>query len=398
MSKDNMQISIKGHVLIKDETNNKVLLDKDNAIHPQNMARMIARALSNEPNSSIYRIAFGNGGTFKDVGDNTVFNSPNDGSTSGWESRLYNETYSEIIDEEDVDIGFDPGSSGPNVVRPGGGSVSDSDPDGAGVVSAEAGLKSNIVITTFLNENEPLGQDSSIVTPSGLGDFIFDEIGLYSPGKDAAAVPSYASVNVDNKTSTSATPLSGNTAYDISVTIINDENPLGITYEATITTPSSGTGTSGALTYGDLCEGINDGTWFTENLSTIQDYIYAFITDDSNGAYSTITGEQSYGLLTFQTKESGAGVSLTLNCQQDTPTDLFNALTGNICTKCNVSSSSGADAGVANDPNTPDNERERLLTHLIFSPIPKAADVSISIQYTLTVSVSNTSDAVVNVV
>jgi len=64
-------------------------------------------------------------------------------------------------------------------------------------------------------------------------------------------------------------------------------------------------------------------------------------------------------------------------------------LTGD-CTKVDTSLSTGVNAGVQNDAANPGNERERLLTHITFSPILKKANRIIEIEYTLTVSVSQT--------
>lgn len=387
----NMQVSMVGHVLIKDETNNKILVDKYNAIHPQNMSRILARALSNESNSYIRRIAFGNGGTFKDVGDNLIFNPPNDGEVSGWESRLYNETYSEVVDETDANFGVDEGSSGPNVVRPGGGSDPLSDPSGGGVVSQEAGLKSNVIVTVFLNEGEPSGQDLSIITPSGNDIFTFDELGLYSPGKPAVSSPGFASINVGDKNSEDISPIPVNSTLNIDLIVD------GSSYSAVLTVPVSGTGPSGEITYGDICEGINTGSWITSG-DDISDYVYVFINDISGGTYSSIIGRNSFGLFTFQSKTVGSTSSVELGCDINDADDFSNVMTSGVCANCNVSQISGEDAGVANDPLNPENERERLLTHLIFTPIPKAQDVAISIVYTLTVSVCGTSDATVSII
>jgi hypothetical protein len=388
---DNMNITIETNVLVRDETNDVILLDEHNAIHPQNMSRILARALSNEPNSIIKRMAFGNGGTFKDVGDNLIFNPPNDGRVSGWESRLYNETYSEIVDESDPDLGQDLGSAGPNVVRTGGGSDPLSDPLGAGVVSQEAGVKSNVVITVFLNENEPSGQDLTILSPSDDDVFTFDEIGLYSPGLPAVSSPGFSSIYVGDKTSEDVSPVVASSTLTIDITVD------GNSYSATLSVPAGGTGPSGEITYGDICEGINTGSWISAG-DPIDDYVYVYITDQSGGTYPSIIGKQSYGLLTFQSKEVGSTSSVEIGCDAGDPNDFANVITAGICTNCNVSTIAGKDAGVANDPLNPENERERLLTHIIFTPIPKAADVAISITYTLTVSVCNTSDAEVSVI
>jgi hypothetical protein len=389
---DGMQVSMETNVLIRDETNNIVLLDEHNAIHPQNMSRILARALANEPNSIINRMAFGNGGTFKDVGDNLIFNPPNDGRIAGWESRLYNETYSEIVNDANAaQLGMDLGSAGPNVIRQGGGSDPLSDPGGAGTVSQEAGIKSNVIITVFLNENEPSGQDASILFPTGEDVFTFDEIGLYSPGLPAVSSPGYSSIDVGNKTSEDVSPVVGGSTLTLNATVDS------VNYSSTLTVPATGSGPGNEITYGDICEGINTGSWVTGG-NAIQDFLFVYITDNSGGTYPTIIGRQSYGLLTFQSQTVGSTSNVSIGCNASDTLDFGNVLTSGVCANCNVSNYVGSDAGVANDPINPTNERERLLTHIVFTPIPKAQDVSISITYTLTVSVCNTSDTDVSII
>ena len=116
---EQLPIHVSGHVHIEDDRG-EVLLDKSNAVHPQNMARVMARALAGEDNSKIYRIAFGNGGTLTDAAFTVTFNTPNDGQSPDvrtWDSRLYNETYSEVIDEGDALLGSDPGSADDRYLR-----------------------------------------------------------------------------------------------------------------------------------------------------------------------------------------------------------------------------------------------------------------------------------------
>lgn len=363
-----------------------------NAIHPQNMARILARALANEPNSIIYRIAYGNGGSFTDSAGNTVFKPPNTGAEDGWQSRLYNETYSEVVDENSVFFGTDPGSADSSNVRIGGGDDASSDSPGGGTRSTEVGLKSNITIISILNENEPSGQvltdDLGVIEEAHEKCFLFDEIGLYSPGKPARSTNGYSNVDVGNKRSTTNSNLSVNTTYTMGITVD------GTFYNCEITTPASGTGTSGELTYGDICEGINDGSWISSG-SQINDYVYFYITDDSSGTYPSITNKQSYGYLTIQSKTTGINSSIVLTCETAS-TDFFNAITNGVCANCNIEPVNGQNAGVQNDPINPENERERLLTHFIFSPILKSANRSITVEYILTISVGETSDAEIN--
>ena len=86
---DFLPVQVKGHLKIEDDLGN-VLVDKDNAIHPQNMARVFARALSNEHNYFINRIAFGNGGTTVDAAFTVTYRTPNDGQSpdvATWDSQ-----------------------------------------------------------------------------------------------------------------------------------------------------------------------------------------------------------------------------------------------------------------------------------------------------------------------
>ena len=47
----------------------------------------------------------------------------------------------------------------------------------------------------------------------------------------------------------------------------------------------------------------------------------------------------------------------------------------------------GDSAGLANDALNPENEAERLLTHIIFNPVLKAANRTLVVSYTLSVSI-----------
>lgn len=392
MKSEFLPVSITTQITIKYTDTQEVIHQGSNAIHPQNMARIISRALSNEPNSIIYRIAYGNGASYTDSAGNTIFKSPNTGAVDGWQSRLYNETYSEVVDEDSVYFGTDPGSADSANVRIGGGDDADSDSPGAGVRSTEVGLKSNITVISILNQNEPSGQvltdDLGVTVDESETCFMFDEIGLYSPGKQARNTNGYSNVDVGNKTSTTNSNLSPNTTYSMEITVD------GTTYTCNITTPASGTGLSGELTYGDICEGINDGSWISSG-SQMNDYVYFYITDDSGGVYTTIINKQSYGYLTVQSKTTGINSSVVLTCET-LSSDFFNAITNGVCANCNIEPVNGENAGVQNDPITPENERERLLTHFIFDPVLKAANRAITIEYILTVSVGETSDAEVN--
>ena len=401
MIKEFAEFVVTGHVKIVDDLGN-VLLDKCNAIHSQNMARVFARALANESNFYVYRIAFGNGGTTTDAAFTITYNDPNDGQPPDvrtWDSRLYNETYSEIIDDASVNIGVDPGSAGPAGIRPGGGSVPSNDPtviehvSGPGVRSNELGLTSQVVVYATLNPSEPTGQyltDVISTSEDTESSFSFDEIGLYTTGSPAADSNAYQNIEVGDRTSEDDSGLLASTPYDFWIGVDAD---VGSPIHIEFTTPSSGSGTGGEITYGDICEAINTGDigWgFSVDgspvigSSPLPTGSTIAITDNSL-SYPTITGEQTFGYLKFTSGSVGSISNISVT--PGTVNDVFasmNPPTGGAI----LSAVPGSDAGVQNNPVNPSLERERLLTHLIFSPILKAANRTLSITYTLTISIA----------
>lgn len=365
------------------------------------MSRIIARALSNESNSAIRRMAFGNGGTISDVAYNITYNPPNDGQPPDgqtWDSRLYNEVYSEIIDEGNLSLnpllGTDPGSSSSTGTRPGGGSNPSGDPasiphvSGPGVNSSEQGLISQVKITCVLNASEPSGQfQNDIVSPVEYSEssFSFDEIGLYSDGAPAFATSGSQDINVGNKTASSDTTLLGSTTYSFRISVDS-----GATQLISFTTPASGTGTLGEITYGDLCEAINTGdiawnaTWGGINPLPLNTKIS--ITSNST-LYPSILNAQTYGYLRFVSGGTSGTTSSVVVTTGTSGIDLIaslNSPVGGII----MTSVQGEDAGIQNDPVTPSRERERLLTHLIFSPVLKAANRTLTVTYTLNIAIA----------
>jgi hypothetical protein len=152
----NFKTKIKGHVLVKDKNTNEVLVDKFNAVHPQNMAKVIARGLANESNQQIFQIALGNGGTYIDSTQSIVYNSPN---IIGQSADLYNVTYAEVVDDGNSNVGI--GNSVISQAAP--------SPD----------ISSLVICTIQLSANEPAGQASTDgVTTNPNSAFTFDELGL----------------------------------------------------------------------------------------------------------------------------------------------------------------------------------------------------------------------------
>lgn len=397
-----LPVVVKGHCKIVDDLGN-VLLNKDNAIHPQNMARVIARGLSNEHNYYINRIAFGNGGTTVDAAFTVTYKTPNDGQSpdiNTWESRLYNETYSEIIDDGqsvlNPDLGTDPGSADLNVgFRTGGGAVPSSDPvsvphvSGPGVRSRDLGLTSEVIITSVLNGDEPLGQfasDTNPPTENTEEDFVFDEIGLYTSGAQAIDTSGYALIDVGTRDSLDDTGLLPGTAYSFNIAVDGGGSVL-----ISFTTPvSGGSGAGGQILYGDLCEAINTGdvTWGMLGTSPLPGGTTIAITDDGTTPFTTISGRQTFGYLRLESGTSGTTSNIDMTGAQTTA--FLAALNPPLGASLFENNVSGVDAGLQNAPTTPTLERERLLAHLIFSPVLKARNRTLIITYTLTVSVART--------
>lgn len=399
----NLPITVKGHVHIEDDLGN-VYLDKDNAVHPQNMARVIARSLSNESNFGVNRIAFGNGGTLVDAAFTITYKTPNDGQPPDvrtWDARLYSETYSEIVDEGNPTLnpllGTDPGSAGPNAgTRAGGGSDVSGDPasvphvSGPGVRSNELGLTSEVVITAVLNPNEPTGQfvtDNQAPSENTESSFTFDEIGLYTSGSPAIDSNGSQDIEIGNRTSEDDSTLLANTQYSFIIDV-DGGGPQIIDF----TTPAAGgSGPGGEVLYGDIAEAINSGdvtwnvTWAGSN--PLPGNTTVAITDNTLN-FPTITGAQTFGFLRFTSGATGVTSSVLLT-NGSVGLDMIAAIntpTGGVL----LTPDDGKDAGVQNDPVNPTTERERLLTHIIFSPVLKSANRTLTVTYTLTVSVART--------
>lgn len=380
-----LSVSVIGHLKAVDDLGT-VHVDTHNAIHPQNMARIFARALAHEANSSVYRMAFGNGGTTVNAALETTFNPPNDGQSpdpNTWNSRIYHETYSEIVDETNSAVGTDPGSADINTgQRPGGGAVPSGDAAPNSVVSNDLGLTSSVVIQCTLNSGEPLTQNSTDGEFTSQNDFTFDEIGLYTSGAQALPTAGYQYINVGGRTSTSDSTLVAGVTYSFNLSVDG-----GTIQTISFTCPiTGGTGPSGEILYGDLCQALNTGdpTW---SISPAAPVATVSITDITGGTYPTITGAQTYGFLKFESPSVGttSAVSLTGSATSAWLNSLNSPIGATLETAV-----AGSAAGVQNDPTTATNERERLLTHVIFSPVVKAANRTLVITYTLTISVART--------
>jgi hypothetical protein len=400
--KQNFSVDVTGHCRIVDDLGN-VLVDKKNAVHPQNLARIFARGLAHEDNFFIHRIAFGNGGTVIDAARNVTYNTPNDGQSPDiytWQSRLYNETYSEIVDDTNLDFGMDPGSADTYVgTRLGGGGARNTPPQSTalgspGVHSYDRGLQSIVVIKCTLDGDEPLGQftsDDQSPTASTETDFVFDEIGLYTSGAPAISTSGYQYINVNNKTSEDDTGLIAGVEYSFNAVV---DGETTIVY---FTPPlSGGSGIGGQILYGDLCEAFNTkntlwqfryGATTPSGVTALPRSATMHITDHTGGTFPSLGEIQTYGHLAIVSASEGASSAVDLRGSNTTAflTQLNPLVPTTLVIPSVVGRAAGSQNSIAGEP-----ERERLLTHLIFSPVLKSKNRVLTITYTLTISVDRT--------
>lgn len=166
--KEILKTVVSGDVMIL--AGDDVLLDKKNAIHPANMAIAIARGLSNDANHQVFKIKFGNQGTYVDVSQQIIFRPPN---TTGVTADLYNPTYVEIVDDANSSVGV-------------GNSVT--------YTTVPASTSTRVIVTCVISSNEAVNRTTDEAdgsTGNGLdgvdntpteGQFFFDELGLFTSG------------------------------------------------------------------------------------------------------------------------------------------------------------------------------------------------------------------------
>lgn len=376
---------VRGHVNIFDQDGNTIL-DAHNAVHPQNMSRVITRALAGEDNAGVYRMAFGNGGTEVDAAYTISYKRPNVGS---WDSRLYNETFSKVVDPHSPFNGNDLGSADIQTgTRPGGGSVLGAiGENNVSSIEPDNAIISQVTIRCVLNPGEPKSQHVTDYNPPSTNTdeaFVFDEIGLYSKGRQAIDSAGYQQVDVRTRTSMSDTGLRSGTEYSFRVKV--DGKPDGL---VSFKTPvSGGMGLGNQILYGDLCQAINtnDPAWQVTGHEFLRGATLQ-ITDDTGGLFPSIEGAETYGYLKLVSNTTGPNSKVEFIGTESTRFFANLVPQGTPLAPVN-----GVAAGVKNNPTDTSEERERLLAHLIFNPIQKAANRTLYVTYTITVYVVGIGD------
>lgn len=166
-------LNMKGSIVIRDAETGEVLLEKNNAIHYGNMAYIVANALTNREDAFIHYMAFGNGATSVDTSGRIIYKTPR--VTEAYESgaNLYSRTYWKVISDtsenatpEDNKVEVIPGAS-----------------------------YTDIKVTCTLSYGEPEGQDVFDSSTTNEGDYIFDELALFSYPYNTALVTEEERIN-----------------------------------------------------------------------------------------------------------------------------------------------------------------------------------------------------------
>jgi hypothetical protein len=149
-------ISIEGFLKVYDPNDGEVFYDGHNAIHYENISIAIADALSNRGVGTIFKMAFGNGGSSVDETGIITYLPPN---TSGQNASLYNQTYQKLVDDTNI--------SNTNPAR------------NKMTVSHTSGkVYTDIIVQCLLDYSEPANQMAFDNSTQLNSPYIFDEIGL----------------------------------------------------------------------------------------------------------------------------------------------------------------------------------------------------------------------------
>jgi len=148
--------NIRGFLKIHDPVTGEVFVDKNNAIHYENISICMANTLADRNKGYIYKMAFGNGGSAVDPTGVITYLPPN---TTGQNASLYNETYSKVVDDN---------------------SAANPDPSNnyLTVLHTSGQVYTDIVTTCLLDYGEPAGQQAFDNSTNFNGEYVFDELGL----------------------------------------------------------------------------------------------------------------------------------------------------------------------------------------------------------------------------
>lgn len=154
--KDETNMNVSGHILIRDKETGEELVNKRNAIHYGNLGALIAAGLQNQSNKIIHFMAFGNGGSSVDSSGTVLYKAPNTSESTEPTASLFNETFNKVVS-----------------------STSANNDTANNKIELTSGTNyTDLKITCTLGLSEPSGQENFDTATNQNSNFIFDELGL----------------------------------------------------------------------------------------------------------------------------------------------------------------------------------------------------------------------------
>ena len=155
-------IYVRGHIKIFDPVSGEVYINKNNAIHYENISDALANNLANKQQNFIYEMRFGNGGSSVDPTGVITYLPPN---TTGQNSNLYSPTYSKVVDDTAA-ANLNPAQ---NYIQ---------------VRHVPGQVYTDILVSCLLDYGEPLGQSAFDNSQTLTDTYTFDELGLVGRSTD----------------------------------------------------------------------------------------------------------------------------------------------------------------------------------------------------------------------
>tara|TARA_B110000285_G_scaffold122255_1_gene138211 strand:- start:1939 stop:2610 length:672 start_codon:yes stop_codon:yes gene_type:complete len=176
---DNLGLNVSGHILIRDKDTGQELVNKRNAIHYGNMAYIVAQALTNSDDAFIHYMAFGNGATSVDTAGKVVYKTPR--VTEGYDSgaNLYSRTFAKPVSTDAENPSSERATNKIDIIN----GVSYTD----------------LKITCTLGYSEPSDADAFDSSVSNEGNYVFDELALFSKPTTADSYDGWAT-GIDTST------------------------------------------------------------------------------------------------------------------------------------------------------------------------------------------------------
>ena len=153
---DNTSALVQGKLKIYDPASGDIFVEKNNAIHYENMSIALADSIADTNRGFIYAMAFGNGGSAVDPTGVITYLPPN---VVGENANLYNETFVKVVNQNSP-ANLDPSR---NNVSP---------------LHTTGRIYTDVLVTCLLDYGEPPGQQPFDNSTNFNGEFVFDELGL----------------------------------------------------------------------------------------------------------------------------------------------------------------------------------------------------------------------------